>query len=71
MDACHIVLERPWLYDKKVMYDGFKHVYSFEKDRHKLVLALLKLSLISKPSESRSLADKNIAYEQGSIPIAN
>ena len=50
MDACHILLERHWLYDRKVLYDGFKHVYFFKKDEHKVALVLLKLSLISKPS---------------------
>ena len=49
MSACHIFLERPWLYDRKVLYDGFKHVYSFEKDGQKVTLASLKPSLISKP----------------------
>jgi len=22
-DACHVLLGRPWMYDRKVMYDGF------------------------------------------------
>ena len=45
-DACHILLGRPWLYDNKVIYDGFKHTYAFEKDGHKIiVLVLLKPDL--------------------------
>jgi len=22
MDACHVLLDRPWMYDRKVMHDG-------------------------------------------------
>ena len=29
MDACHLLLGRPWHYDRKVIYDGYKHTYSF------------------------------------------
>ena len=36
------------LTNKKVLYDAFKHVYSFEKDGHKVALAPLESSLISK-----------------------
>ena len=49
MDASHILLGRSWLYDRKFLYNGFKHVYSFEKDGCKLALAPLEPSLISKP----------------------
>jgi len=32
MDACHMVLGRPWLYDRKVIHDGYLNTYSFTKD---------------------------------------
>ena len=38
MDVCHILLGRPWQYDRKVVHDGRKNTYSMEKDgkRHTL-----------------------------------
>ena len=38
MDVCHILLGRPWKYDRKVFHDGRKNTYSLEKDgrRHTL-----------------------------------
>eukprot|EP00253_Pinus_taeda_P031584 PITA_31584 len=39
MDVCHILLGRPWQYDRKVTQDGVLNCYKFEKDgvRHTLV----------------------------------
>jgi hypothetical protein len=33
MDACHVLLKRPWLFDRKVSHDGRKNTYEFVKDR--------------------------------------
>lgn len=32
MDVCHILLGRPWQYDKGAMHDGKKNTYKFNKD---------------------------------------
>ncbi|XP_057990581.1 uncharacterized protein LOC131172962 [Hevea brasiliensis] len=32
MQAGHILLGRPWQYDRKVVYDGFRNRYSFDHD---------------------------------------
>ncbi|GJT46198.1 putative reverse transcriptase domain, zinc finger, CCHC-type, aspartic peptidase domain protein [Tanacetum coccineum] len=32
MDACHILLGRPWQFDLKTKHDGFKNTYTFQKD---------------------------------------
>eukprot|EP00253_Pinus_taeda_P013033 PITA_13033 len=39
MDVCHILLGRPWQYDRKVTHDGVMNCYKFKKDgvRHTLV----------------------------------
>eukprot|EP00253_Pinus_taeda_P025364 PITA_25364 len=39
MDMCHILLGRPWQYDRKVTHDGVLNFYKFEKDgvKHTLV----------------------------------
>ena len=38
MDVCHLLLGRPWKYDKKAVHDGRNNTYSLEKDgkRHTL-----------------------------------
>nr|GEU88761.1 hypothetical protein [Tanacetum cinerariifolium] len=41
MDACHILLGRPWLSDRRVKHDGFRNTYSFKKDGLSITLALL------------------------------
>ncbi|KAD4888720.1 hypothetical protein E3N88_20793 [Mikania micrantha] len=39
MDACHILLGRPWLYDCRVKHDAFRNTYSFRKDGLSITLA--------------------------------
>lgn len=38
MDACHLLLGRPWEFDRCVIHDGFLNTYSFTMDNRKLVL---------------------------------
>ena len=39
MDACHILLGRPWQHDRSAKNDGINNVYKLEKDgiKHKLI----------------------------------
>jgi len=49
MDACHTCfLGRPWLYDHKVMHDGYLKSYSFTKAGKKITLAPLSPSKLHK-----------------------
>ena len=48
MDACHLLLERPWQYDRKVSYDGRQNTYTFWKDRQKITLASMKIGDLPK-----------------------
>nr|GEV99664.1 hypothetical protein [Tanacetum cinerariifolium] len=41
MDACHILLGRPWLYDRRVKHDGYRNTYTFKKDGVSITLAAL------------------------------
>nr|GEY06678.1 hypothetical protein [Tanacetum cinerariifolium] len=41
MDACHILLGRPWLYDRRVKHDGYRNTYTFRKDGVSITLAPL------------------------------
>ncbi|KAJ9553571.1 hypothetical protein OSB04_017616 [Centaurea solstitialis] len=41
MDVCHLLLGRPWLYDRRVKHDGFRNTYTFKKDGLNITLAPL------------------------------
>ena len=41
MHIGHILLGRPWQYDRRVTYDGFKNIYSFVKGGKTIKLAPL------------------------------
>ena len=41
MSACHILLGRPWQFDRQVIHDGFTNVYSFSLDGRKVRLVPL------------------------------
>ena len=61
MDVCHLLLGRPWQYDRQIIYDGFKNTYTIRKDGKKIVLAPLKPTIApaSKPAEQSSLLSKS------------
>ena len=42
MDVCHVILGRPWQYDRKVVHEGRRNSYSFEKDGMKHMLLPLR-----------------------------
>jgi len=42
IDACHILLGKPWLFSKRVKNDGRMNVYTFTKDHKKITLTSLK-----------------------------
>ena len=44
MTVCHMLLGRPWLYDRRVCYDGYANTYSFNFQDKKLVLDPLQIS---------------------------
>lgn len=41
MDACHVLLGRPWQYDRRTKHGGFLNTHSFKKDMINIVLAPL------------------------------
>ncbi|XP_013614596.1 PREDICTED: uncharacterized protein LOC106320785 [Brassica oleracea var. oleracea] len=38
MDACHLLLGRPWESDRRILHDGFLNTYSFILSNHKFIL---------------------------------
>ena len=52
MDACHILLGRPWL-----KHDGFLNTYTFHKDGRKITLAPLAPQNVIKPKSKETHKD--------------
>ncbi|XP_075086249.1 uncharacterized protein LOC142168965 [Nicotiana tabacum] len=48
MDVCHLLLGRPWVYDKCAKYDEDLNTYSSTKDERKIILVPLNLEEIAK-----------------------
>ena len=59
MDECHILLGRPWLFNQKVMHDGYLNTYTFSKDGKKIILAPLRPSQLHKsnPQNAQNHSD--------------
>jgi len=55
MEACHILLGHPWMYDREVIRDGFLNIYSFCKGGKKLTLVPLAPSKLSKCKPQKNL----------------
>ena len=41
IDACHLLLGRPWLFDNHMIYDGHANTYAFMYMDHNLTLTSL------------------------------
>ena len=48
MEACHILLGRPWQFDKKTLHDGLTNEISFTHKHKKFVLSPLPYSQVVK-----------------------
>ncbi|XP_061375399.1 uncharacterized protein LOC133317549 [Gastrolobium bilobum] len=63
MDACHILLGRPWQFDRKTRHAGFKNTYNFKKD---------KLTITLGPSDLRNEAKNTmLSREDFQEEVAN
>jgi len=55
MDMFHILLGRPWQYDRKVTHDGKTNYYKFTKDAVKHTLVPIKEEDTTEPSGTKEL----------------
>jgi len=55
MDACHVLLGCPWLFDRSVMHDGRLNTYTFTKDHKKITLTPLKPTSQKRPQDNPSM----------------
>ena len=48
MDACHMLLGRPWQYDRQALHDGYLNTYSFVINKKRVVLEPLPSTSLQK-----------------------
>ncbi|GKB83406.1 gag-pol polyprotein [Tanacetum coccineum] len=65
MDACHVLLGRPWQFDRKTKHDGFKNTYTFEKDGTIIILGPFDLR---KETRTHFLSQTEFIAEVDPIP---
>ncbi|XP_071688790.1 uncharacterized protein [Rutidosis leptorrhynchoides] len=53
MDACHVLLGRPWQFDLRVIHKGKENTYTFSKDGHKFTLCPYSNSSIPRASKEK------------------
>ena len=56
MQACHMLLGRPWQYDKQALYNSFNNMYSFTHNRKPFTL--IPLSMVEVHEEQRGIKDR-------------
>lgn len=55
MDACHMLLGKPWQYNRHSMHDGRNTAYTFQKDDKKITLALMRETELPKPKSQKGI----------------
>lgn len=55
MDVCHILLGRPWQFDRSVIHDGKKNTYKFQKDGINHTLVPLQEEGTAESNDSKAL----------------
>jgi hypothetical protein len=65
MDVSHLILGRPWQYDRHAVHDGRKHTYTIMKNGHKFVLNPVNMDELVKPRGGEASGTTNlISYKQ-------
>ena len=64
MDVCHILLGRPWKYDREAIHEGQTNCLKFEKDGIRHTLLPLQEEKINGASSSKTLLLSGKEYLQ-------
>ena len=65
MDACHLLIGRPWQYDRNVLHHGQSNTYSFKLNGKRLTLTPLALNQIHKPETGREKLKESVLLVNG------
>jgi hypothetical protein len=55
MDVCHILLGRPWQFDRNVIHDGRMNTYILEKNGRTHMLLLIEEKKVKEEANTRIL----------------
>ena len=61
MDACHILLGRPWQFDRKTVHHDDKNTYSFYLGKNKFVLKSMRDQVAAKIEVKSSTSFLNVS----------
>ncbi|KAJ9567692.1 hypothetical protein OSB04_003658, partial [Centaurea solstitialis] len=72
MDACHMLLGRPWQYDRRVLHDGYQNTYSFVMNKKKVILEPLPSTLLQKQTEpgQNTMVEKSLFMNEARVERA-
>ncbi|PON79427.1 hypothetical protein PanWU01x14_011620 [Parasponia andersonii] len=78
MQAGHLLLGRPWQYDRRVQYDGFTNKYSFMFNQRTITLVPLTPKQVyedqvrmQKLSDQKNSREQKNETEKGSVVVQN
>src|SRR5262249_34158183 len=69
MCASHILLGRPWLFDRRVLHDEFRNTYAFQKDGKQIVLNPMTPTEVQEAQKQLSRVSKKKALLVGQKEI--
>nr|KYP49388.1 hypothetical protein KK1_028826 [Cajanus cajan] len=67
MEACHILLGRPWKYDKKIMHNGLTNEISFTHKEKKFVLHPLSPQQVAEDQTQMKLKREKVVNQEKEI----
>ncbi|GKD11728.1 putative nucleotidyltransferase, ribonuclease H, partial [Tanacetum coccineum] len=69
MDACHLLLGRPWQFDRQTVHDGLKNTYAFVMNGVKIVLGPSNLNTTVSANKGEEVGDENPKLPDVLIPL--
>ncbi|XP_006404995.2 uncharacterized protein LOC18022361 [Eutrema salsugineum] len=69
MDVCHLLLGRPWEFDRKIIHDGARNTYSFIWETHQILLVPSREASLPAPP-SPIVSEPNSRRTPGGIAYA-
>ena len=63
MDASHVLLGRPWYFDREAMHEGKRNVYSFEMNGKKHILYPFRVKQEEVSSQLFMMTNKRIVND--------
>lgn len=67
MDACHLLLGRPWQFDREVVHNGRQNTYSLVTNQRKITLTPLPPPIHKIHPEKRSPSEKNLFLSESQV----